>query len=227
MQNPGPLGVIRRGIMISTLICDEQLLFGESLAAALVEAGAHGVQVLTHATQAVAALTAAPASTVVMSLRSDCPAGLEAVRGLRSASPLTRIVCLVAGPDDQFEREAVDAGADDIVLRSHSLARVVSAVLEAELGWTPVPMEARRRALHTEPRQSGEARHLRFLTTRERETFELLVAARSTESIAQEMHITVATARTYVQSVLEKLGVHSRVEAVAYAARPHTYHRTS
>jgi DNA-binding CsgD family transcriptional regulator len=58
-----------------------------------------------------------------------------------------------------------------------------------------------------------------FLTNREREVLGLLVSAQSTARIADELGISLTTARGYVQSILAKLGVHSRVEAVAYAVQ--------
>jgi two-component system nitrate/nitrite response regulator NarL len=48
---------------------------------------------------------------------------------------------------------------------------------------------------------------------------QLLAMAKSTERIATEMGISVTTTRGYIQAILEKLGVHSRVEAVTYAVR--------
>jgi two-component system nitrate/nitrite response regulator NarL len=195
--------------MVSTLVCDEQLMFAESLAAALVREGADAA-VVAQPEQAVAALAVAHADTVVLSLRSE--GELDAVRRLRRSAPRSRIVCLTAGVHEQ--ELAVEAGADEAVSRSRPLTELVTRVLA---DWVPLrSTPPRARAV---PRRAGEALHLRFLTTREREVFELLVAARSTDSIAQEMSITTATARSYVQAVLEKLGVHSRVEAVAYAAR--------
>ncbi|MGH9066973.1 MAG: response regulator transcription factor, partial [Acidimicrobiales bacterium] len=57
----------------------------------------------------------------------------------------------------------------------------------------------------------------RFLTRREREVLSRLVAGETTASLARSMGIRPSTARTHVDGILTKLGVHSRLEAVAYA----------
>ncbi|MCW2601711.1 MAG: two-component system response regulator [Frankiales bacterium] len=61
------------------------------------------------------------------------------------------------------------------------------------------------------PRRSGSP----ALSPREREVISLLVEGRSTGSIASELRVSANTARTYVQRVLQKLGAHSRIEAVS------------
>ena len=72
-------------------------------------------------------------------------------------------------------------------------------------------------------RRSGERDHARrlaaFLTEREWQCLELLVEGTSTAAMAISLGISRATVRTHVQAVLLKLGVHSRLEAAAYAVR--------
>jgi two-component system nitrate/nitrite response regulator NarL len=78
----------------------------------------------------------------------------------------------------------------------------------------PKPRPARDRA------RSDDARRLAaFLTGRERECLNLLVEGLDTSSIATKLGVSAATVRTHVQSVLTKLGVHSRLEAASYAVR--------
>jgi two-component system nitrate/nitrite response regulator NarL len=55
------------------------------------------------------------------------------------------------------------------------------------------------------------------LSGREREVLGLLASGWSTQRIARERHLAQATVRTHVQSILVKLGVHSKLEAVAFA----------
>ena len=58
------------------------------------------------------------------------------------------------------------------------------------------------------------------LTGREKEVLALLAQGQTTRQVSRELHITYATARNHVQSILEKLGVHSRMEAVLVAIIP-------
>jgi DNA-binding NarL/FixJ family response regulator len=84
-----------------------------------------------------------------------------------------------------------------VVLKAASLR----SLLEPEPG--PDDDPARRLAL--------------FLTTREREVLARLVRGESTAALAAEMGVTYSTARTHIQNLLTKLGVHSKLEAVAFA----------
>ena len=58
-----------------------------------------------------------------------------------------------------------------------------------------------------------------FLTDREREVLRRIILGQGTQEMADEMHVSRSTARTHVQNVLRKLGVHSRIEAVAVVSR--------
>lgn len=65
-------------------------------------------------------------------------------------------------------------------------------------------------------RESADAR-ARKLTTREVEVLGMLAAGRTTPEIAERLHISQLTARSHIQNILEKLEVHSKAEAVAFA----------
>ncbi|HEV2722060.1 MAG TPA: LuxR C-terminal-related transcriptional regulator [Thermoanaerobaculia bacterium] len=65
-------------------------------------------------------------------------------------------------------------------------------------------------------RESADAR-ARKLTSREVEVLAMLAAGRSTPEIAERLHISQLTARSHIQNILEKLEVHSKAEAVAFA----------
>jgi DNA-binding NarL/FixJ family response regulator len=73
----------------------------------------------------------------------------------------------------------------------------------------------------TTPRttESTQGHQLRFMTPREREVLTRLVQGQSTVAIAREMGVAYSTARTHIQNVLTKLGVHSKLAAVTYAVR--------
>ena len=69
-------------------------------------------------------------------------------------------------------------------------------------------------------RSSADAR-ARRLTSREVEVLAMLAAGRTTPEIAERLHISVLTARNHVQNILDKLEVHSKAEAVAFAFQKH------
>jgi two-component system nitrate/nitrite response regulator NarL len=109
---------------------------------------------------------------------------------------------------------------DVVVSKQQPLADVVQAVLQRQ----PAEERSGRAAPSGRPLGSrrGRPRDARplsaqFLTAREREVLRLLVVGESTQGIAHRLGVTRSTARSHVQSVLGRLAVHSRVEAVRYA----------
>lgn len=200
--------------MAEVLVCDEQLLFGEALVAVLRRRGATAVAVpdvgalgqlrdLGSVTHVVLGVDSAwtPSSADIGRLRARCP---DAV-----------LVCLTA--EQLAGKHAwLASQADVVVCKKQSLGEVVQAVLGCGLG-------ERSRATTSSVaegrswRQKSKPLSAQFLTAREHEVLRLLVAGESTQRIAHLLGVTRSTARTHVQSVLGRLGVHSRVEAVRYA----------
>lgn len=114
---------------------------------------------------------------------------------------------------------AVMADATILQLRSaredqYWLAHILQARQENEAhGATDT---APPKPLHLVARESADAR-VRKLTTREVEVLGMLAAGRTTPEIAERLHISQLTARSHIQNILEKLEVHSKAEAVAFA----------
>lgn len=201
--------------MITVLVCDHHRLFADSFASALRAAGAD-VRVAAEPADALAALSSAPADRVVMSLLFPERAGLAAVRQVRRDWPDTHVSCLgaeQAGLDDALDVHAT-------LSKQQPLAELVEVVLWGRVmpSRAAVPT-ARQQTPARAPREHKPVLAARFLTDRERDVLRLLVGAQPTGQIADELGISVTTTRGYVQSILSKLGVHSRVQAVSYAVR--------
>lgn len=195
------------------VVVDSRQLAAQCLGAALARCGPGVVVTMTRGADTPVELAELRAGdVVVLSAHGDGPSAAAAVRSTRAVAPHARLVCLVAAADDATARAAAAEGS--VVLdRNLPLADLVADLLGVTR--TAGPRQcAPQRASRTPVPLSA-----RFLTPREHEVLELLAAARSTDAIAGAMGITTATARGYVQSVIAKLGVHSRVEAVAFAAR--------
>jgi two-component system nitrate/nitrite response regulator NarL len=217
--------------MISALVCDDHRLFGESFAAAL---RGRGVQVTVTADpdETVAALQDCAADRVVLNIAFPGGRGLAVTRHIRATWPQTHVACLGADEPAMF-RAALDAGAQAILSKKRPLGELVESVLSGSMV-LPTLVPARAVAASSVGGTRGRARTVtmpaprrprnhplaaQFLTNREREVLRRLVSAQSTYRIADELGISVTTTRGYVQSILAKFGVHSRVEAVAYAVR--------
>jgi two-component system nitrate/nitrite response regulator NarL len=142
--------------------------------------------------------------------------GLTVLPAVRAASPTTRTVLLTADRDPDTARRALAAGADGYLCKTAGVSALVSVLLRVAAGEVvidlPVPAGP--------PPEHADAHRLAgYLTPRERDTLAMIVDGLGTAAIAAGLGVSVATVRTYVQAVLTKLGVHSRLEAASFAVR--------
>jgi two-component system nitrate/nitrite response regulator NarL len=156
-------------------------------------------------------------------LIAKCPPGT--LQDTMAGSPRTAFVVLADSPDAEGFAAALAAGAHGAALKTDSFVEVLRVLTGA------VGRLARRAADGTVLSLAAQAarrpvrRSARYpaldhvLTPREREVLARLVRGESTTSMARSMGVRLSTIRTHIDSVLIKLGVHSRLEAVAYAVR--------
>jgi DNA-binding NarL/FixJ family response regulator len=144
--------------------------------------------------------------------------GLDLVPVLLETAPATRVLLVSADADDATARRAVERGAHGYVHKTQGIDVLVDGIRRVAEGGTvmalPPPAAVRR------PPEDDHAHWLAgHLTPREQETLSLLVQGAGTADIARRLGISVTTVRTHVQAVMTKLGVHTRLEAAAVAAR--------
>ncbi|WP_197523033.1 helix-turn-helix transcriptional regulator [Actinokineospora pegani] len=197
------------------VVCDGHAFFAESLAVALAP---HGFA--AHPTTTLAAARAAlrePAPLLV--IEADLPDGdgLAVLPALLAAAPGTRAVVVSADAAAETGRRAVARGAachlpKTITVRD--LAHALRRVLRGEHVEAPTA-----RGPRTSPETAAAHRLAAHLTPRERECLALLVQGESTTAMERRMGVSGTTVRTHVQALLTKLGVHSRVDAAAFAVR--------
>ena len=149
--------------------------------------------------------------------------GIDATRRIRRISPDTQVVIVSGLGKERMLVEAVEAGAVGFLDKTEAVEEAISAVKAAAAGEALIDPTTLSRLL----RQAAELREasretdslIAQLTAREREILQLLSQGLRNEDIASTLHLSVRTVQTHVQNVLGKLGVHSRLEAVAFAAR--------
>ncbi|MGZ6872673.1 MAG: LuxR C-terminal-related transcriptional regulator [Blastococcus sp.] len=204
--------------MAVVVVCDDQLLFGEALAAALRTRGATAVAVGELA--ALSQLEKSGSVThVVLGADPERPPSVRDLDGIRDACPDALLVCLTAEQLTEQDSRLVTA-ADVAVSKKQPLAEVVQAVLGRTSDgqrWGCPTRAVRPGSKGGARRQDSSPLSAQFLTVRERQVLRLLVVGESTQGIASCLGVSWSTARSHVQSVLGRLGVHSRVEAVRYA----------
>jgi two-component system, NarL family, nitrate/nitrite response regulator NarL len=201
------------------VLCDDNNILCDALTVALGKRG-HQVVAATHtALRGIAAVAAHNPDACLLDLRFPSPPdGLEAARVIRQRNPRTAVLILSGFVDQEVRAEAMRIGVAGFLRKDQDVDHVADALDVIASGGeifdsvrTP-----RDRAFERVPGpQPG------VLTPREREVLTRMAAGQSTSQMSQEMNIEVSTLRTYVKNVLAKLGAHSRLQAVAVAARRH------
>jgi DNA-binding NarL/FixJ family response regulator len=138
----------------------------------------------------------------------------EVVRDAKAAAPETMVVVLSADTRREIVDIAIQAGADGFLAKDLTGWQVASVLRKLLAGQaTPVTPAVPERPA----RDPSVELRVRTLSAREREILGLLVNGHSNRKIAEECFLSLNTVRTHVQNVLVKLGVHSKLEAVAFA----------
>jgi DNA-binding NarL/FixJ family response regulator len=203
------------GPVVSLVIADPQQLLAEGLAILLDAEDDFAVLGVAHDGPGALELTAKHQPTVLLlgaTLPGSAPAPTPTA--VRAVSPATRLLVL-AGQGRGDPVVAVTAVGADGVLSTGSSSRQVANTIRAVVNGTPAIVLAPQ-----PPRPRHHPRvdlRVRTLSNRERELLSLLADGWSNRRIAQECLLSLHTVRTHVQSILVKLGVHSKLEAVAFA----------
>jgi DNA-binding NarL/FixJ family response regulator len=153
---------------------------------------------------------------VLMDYRLPDGNGVEAARRIKATTPAARIVMLTASSDDNVLRQAIEAGCSGYLTKDHTIEELIVAVRAAYNGEAVISPALLSRLV---AREADRARPGSDLTARETEVLRLLAQGMSNAAIATELGIRLATVRNHVQSVIEKLHAHSKLQAVATATR--------
>jgi DNA-binding NarL/FixJ family response regulator len=149
--------------------------------------------------------------------------GIEATRRIKRSAPATKVVIMTAHDDERRMVEAVEAGASGFFGKDEPADEVLAAAKAAAEGEVLIDPSTLARLLHQVTRERDEHREVvaRFstLTEREREILRHVAQGRRNDDIASTLFISPQTVQTHVRNVLGKLGVHSKLEAVALAVR--------
>ena len=143
--------------------------------------------------------------------------GATAIREIHAAQPEVQVIALTSFPEEDLVQRALESGAISYLLKNVSADELAEAIRRAKAGRSTLAPEAAQ-ALILRARQPVQTYDL---TQREREVLALMVKGLSNPEIAQRLIVGRSTAKFHVSSVLTKLGVSSRTEAVALALQHH------
>ncbi len=146
--------------------------------------------------------------------------GLSLVPKINKLSPETNILILTSLSDEDTLMRAIDLGVSGFVGKNQHLSELLGAIRLANQGEIAISASLLLGLLGRKQRprrQNPGVLAYETLTPRETEILCYLAQGRSAGEIAEMLNISPLTVRTHIRNLIEKLGVHSRLEAVTYA----------
>jgi DNA-binding NarL/FixJ family response regulator len=213
---------------IRVLIADDHALFRRGLEMVLEEED--DIELVGQASDGAEAVAVAGESlpdVVLMDIRMPKTSGIEACRATKEVAPSAKIVMLTISDDEEDLFEAIRAGASGYLLKDIPLDEVAEAVRAVHGGQSLInPSMAGKlltefATLAKRDSEEERAQHIAApkLTDREMEVLKLVARGMNNRDIAKELFISENTVKNHVRNILEKLQIHSRMEAVMIAVR--------
>jgi NarL family two-component system response regulator LiaR len=213
MSDSGPIrvllvddhAVVRSGLSAFLLAFDDLELVGEA------SSGEEAVQLCDRLQPDV----------VLMDLVMTGMDGAQATHAIREKCPAIQVIALTSFKEKELVEGAMEAGAIGYLLKNVSADELSRAIREAHAGRPTLAPEAAQALIQgrREPPKIGFD-----LTQREREVLALLVEGLNNPEIAERLVVSRSTIKFHVSSILSKLGVASRTEAVALAVKEGLLH---
>ena len=184
-----------------------------------------GIEVVGEAGDGIAAteLAAATAPDVIlMDVRMPKRSGIEACVTIKEVAPTVRIIMLTVSDEEADLYDAVKNGAAGYLLKDSSIDEVAQAIRVVADGQSLISpsmaiklLDEFKQMSRTDRQQVPSPR----LTDRELEVLKLVAQGLNNREIAKRLFISENTVKNHVRNILEKLQLHSRMEAVMYAVR--------
>jgi two-component system, NarL family, nitrate/nitrite response regulator NarL len=218
------------------LICDDHALFAESLALVLQRAGFDVVGTAPSVDHALVGLRRVPVDVCVLDLlyparqatehgsaRGTCSelevSSVTRLPELRAAAPTTKFLLLSGQLTGEVVAQAKSLGVRGFALKGCRVSDIVAAVSRLHSGELVLDVAPTRPLRQPRCRLTPVQHSAKYLTSRERQVLGALVTGADTTGVAKALGISWTTARSHIQSVLTKLGAHSRLEAATSAVR--------
>jgi DNA-binding NarL/FixJ family response regulator len=212
---------------IRALIVDDHALFRRGLE--MVLAAEDDIELVGEAsdgTEAVAKAGEALPDVVLMDIRMPKSSGIEACRAMKEVAPSSKIVMLTISDEEEDLFEAIRAGASGYLLKDIPLDEVADVVRAVHGGQSLINPSMAAKLLtefaalnKRDQEERAEQVPPPKLTDREMQVLKLVAKGMNNRDIAKELFISENTVKNHVRNILEKLQIHSRMEAVMIAVR--------
>jgi DNA-binding NarL/FixJ family response regulator len=210
---------------IRVLLVDDHALFRRGLEATL--ALEPGIAVVGECGDGAAALDRATETlpdVILMDVRMPGHDGIEACSAIKEAVPSAKIIMLTMSDEEADLYEAIKAGASGYLLKDLAIEELASSIRAVHAGQSLISPTLASKLLtefaamvkRTDNTQAVPGPRL---TAREMEVLRLVARGMNNRDIARELFISENTVKNHVRNILEKLQLHSRMEAVVYAVR--------
>jgi two-component system nitrate/nitrite response regulator NarL len=200
------------------ILCDDHKLLLEALSMALTDRGQTVVATALDPDEAVEAAREHQPDACLLDVCFPNGNGLSAIRRIHDVSPDTKVVMLAGSIGGPLVSQAISEGAEGFVSKSKPIEVVIEALEMVRRGLLAVDPALLKDAMRPPGQSNDPLWALKFLTRREWEVLRCIMEGLSTDLIAEQLGVSRSTARTHVQNLLTKLGVHSRLQAAALMA---------
>jgi len=210
---------------IRVLIADDHALFRRGIVIVLEqETDIVVVGEAGDGTEAVQIVQETMPDVVLMDVRMPRRGGIESTQQIKEVAPHTKILMLTISDEEADLYDAIKAGASGYLLKEISIEEVADAIRAVNAGqsmispsmaskllteFATIVKKTDEKPVATQPR----------LTDREMEVLKLVAKGRNNRDIAKELFISENTVKNHIRNILEKLHLHSRMQAVVYAVR--------
>ncbi|MBI4729443.1 MAG: response regulator transcription factor [Acidobacteria bacterium] len=210
---------------IRVIIVDDHALFRRGLQMVLdQEEDIEVVGEASDGSEAVGKAQETMPDIVLMDVRMPRRGGIEATRQIKDLLPHTKVLMLTISDEEADLYDAIKAGASGYLLKEISIDEVATAVRSVHGGQSLISPSMASKLLSefaTIAKKTDEKATVPQprLTDREMEVLRLVAQGRNNRDIAKELFISENTVKNHIRNILEKLHLHSRMEAVVYAVR--------
>jgi len=210
---------------IRVLVVDDHVLFRRGLQ--MVLAQEPDIDLIGEAGDGAEAVSQAAdllPDVVLLDIRMPKRSGIEACAGIKEVVPSSRILMLTISDEEADLYDAIKAGASGYLLKEISTDEVSAAIRAVAGGQSLISPSMASKLLHEfasmiKTRDEREQVPAPRLTDREMEVLRLVARGMNNREIAKELYISENTVKNHIRNILEKLQLHSRMEAVVYAVR--------